>query len=44
MFSRHEEEMDNYFNIRIDNATVESMNDNLRPFNHKVFGYFTISY
>jgi hypothetical protein len=40
MFSCHEEEMDNYLNIIIDKATVESINDNLKPVNHKVRGYF----
>ncbi|HIE53709.1 MAG TPA: hypothetical protein EYP90_00765 [Chromatiaceae bacterium] len=41
MLRRHEEGILNYFDLRIDNAIVEAMNNNAKAISHRARGYRT---
>ena len=41
MLRRHQEDILNYFKVRIDNGAVEALNNKAKAISHRAFGYRT---
>jgi transposase len=39
MIRRHQEDILNYFKVRIDNGAVEGLNNKAKAINHRAYGY-----